>query len=127
MAHLRMYDNIPYIKRKSTRDYGNNLAGRHITESCSERFRILPYSARSEVSEFYLEIKVIHCINTYPLRGPRYRIISLANPSPQKQSIGLEAYSLRDLIETISIKDLVGNLRISCSSLYSAVFYINLI
>lgn len=42
--------------------------GKCMTEYYSERIRTISYRAVSGVSEFYLETKRIHNINTYPLR-----------------------------------------------------------
>ena len=80
------------------------LTGKYVTKFYSERVRIILYRAGSGVSEFYLETKGIHGINTYPPRGPWDRIIAPANPPPQEQSRGLEAYSLVDLVETLSTR-----------------------
>jgi hypothetical protein len=78
--------------------------GKYIIEFYSEKVRIILYCAGSEVSEFYLETKGIHCINTYPLRNLGYRIIAPANPPLQKQSELLEAYLPVDLVETLSTR-----------------------
>ena len=90
------------------------LMGKYVIGFSQVRVKIILYRVRSRFSEFYLETKGIQGINTYLLRGLRHRIIVPANPSPQKQSRGLKAYSPVDLVETLLT-------RISLVTLESAV------
>lgn len=68
MAYLRMYDKALYAIRTSTRDYGNNPHGQVHDRVLLGKDSDISYRAVSGVSEFYLETKRIHNINTYPLR-----------------------------------------------------------
>ncbi len=81
--------------------------------SYSEKGRIVLYRVGSDISEFYLETKMIFGINTYPLRG-------IGHPAPQKQFGGLEAYLPIDIVETLSTRISSLNLGVQ---LFSFVFY----
>lgn len=72
----------PYAERKSTGIMEIIPTGRYMAQYYSEKVMTIPYRAGSGISEFYLEIKMTHGINAYPLRVPRHRIIQLANLPP---------------------------------------------
>nr|BAD35331.1 hypothetical protein [Oryza sativa Japonica Group]BAD35401.1 hypothetical protein [Oryza sativa Japonica Group] len=84
-----------------------SLRAKQFPKSCSERIEFLLYRIRSNVSESYLEIKIIHGIKGTPKEGCKASNLIANTPTIVYEARVREAKLPGDLVEYLDY-DLIG-------------------